>query len=97
MNAYMSKTQVKNLIEKNGLKISRTFKGRVANYASSGVVVDNAYYADTMNLEDADGYLRIFYNGDLASEYTKTQRKALAEFLTSNGFENNNGIFRKAR
>lgn len=97
MANYMSKTQIKNLMKKNGLKVSKTMKGRVASYPSSGVVVTEAYYGDTMGLEDSLGFMRIFYNGDISSEYAKTQRKALADFLTNNGFENVNGIFRKTR
>lgn len=97
MNSYMSKVQVKNLIAKNGLKVSRTMKGRVANYPSSGVIVNDAHYGDLHDMADAEGFLRISYNGDLASEYTMAQRKALADFLTNNGFENINGLFRKTR
>jgi hypothetical protein len=89
---HLSKTQVKNLAEKAGLKISKTLKGRVASYSTNGVVIDKPYYGEIFDIqregEDTTGWVKIFYMGNSDNTaYETEQRKMLAEFLSVNNFE----------
>lgn len=79
---YLSKVQVKNLVVKNFGKysISRSLKGRVCYYSTSG-------YKFT---EKEAGFIKVSYfapTGEVSSSRVEEKQKAVYEVLVSNGFE----------
>jgi hypothetical protein len=91
---YLSKIQVKNFFVKNLGKyaVSRTMRGRVCFYSSSGYKFD----------ELADGFVGVRYSVSDRSykereKISKARLEEATSLLLANGFETNGQGFRKLR
>jgi hypothetical protein len=97
---YMSKTQVKNILKKAGIRISQSLKGRVCAYNTTGVIVENLSYAETLTLGADNGWVSAFYfksNPRSMSANHDEQRELLKSALEANGFEVQGSYIRKMK
>jgi hypothetical protein len=97
---YMSKTQVKNILKKAGIRISQSLKGRVCYYSTTGVIVENLNYAETLTLGTENGWVSTFYiksNPRSMSANHDEQKQLLKAALEANGFEVQGSYVRKLK
>jgi hypothetical protein len=97
---YMSKTQVKNILQKAGIRISQSLKGRVCYYSTTGVIVEKLNYAETLTLGTDNGWVSAFYiksNPRSMSPNHDEQRELLNAVLEANGFEVQGSYIRKMK